>query len=67
MRIASLQAPTPFVRLAPAFAEALPDRLTIAVTGDGGAGFFLLSTRADLFKLNRGHAEELLVPKDCSR
>jgi CDP-diacylglycerol pyrophosphatase len=63
--LASLQAPTPFVRLAPGSAAALPDRLTIAVIGDGGTGFFLLSTHADLFSLNRGRAEELLVPKAC--
>jgi CDP-diacylglycerol pyrophosphatase len=65
MHLASLQPPTPFVRLAPASAAALPDRLTIAVIGDGGTGFFLLSTYADVYKLNRGHAEELLVPKAC--
>jgi len=65
MHVASLQPPTPFVRLAPASAATLPDRLTIAVIGDGGTGFFLLSTSADIFSLNRGHAEELLVPKAC--
>jgi CDP-diacylglycerol pyrophosphatase len=40
-------------------------RLTLAVVGDGKGGFFLLSDRADLLSLDRGHAEELLVPHSC--
>ncbi|SPE35720.1 putative CDP-diacylglycerol pyrophosphatase [Burkholderiales bacterium] len=40
-------------------------RLTLAVVGDGGHGFFLLSDRADLTARDRGHAEELLVPHPC--
>jgi len=40
-------------------------RLTLAVVGDGGQGFFLLSDRADLAAGDRGHAEELLVPHPC--
>lgn len=40
-------------------------RLTLAVAADGAGGFFLLSDRADLASLDRGHAEELLVPRSC--
>jgi CDP-diacylglycerol pyrophosphatase len=40
-------------------------RLTLAVLGDGGKGYFLLSDRADLLRLDRGHAEELLVERHC--
>ena len=41
-------------------------RLTLAITGDGVGGFFLLSDRADLAALDRGHAEELLRPRSCN-
>ncbi len=40
-------------------------RLTIAVAGDGVGGFYVLSGRADLVSLDRGHAEELLVSHPC--
>ncbi|HYB51745.1 MAG TPA: CDP-diacylglycerol diphosphatase [Burkholderiaceae bacterium] len=40
-------------------------RLTLAVVSDGDAGFFLLSDRADLGVLDRGHAEELLLAHSC--
>ncbi|HYA66656.1 MAG TPA: CDP-diacylglycerol diphosphatase [Burkholderiaceae bacterium] len=42
-------------------------RLTLAVAGDGGSGFFLLSDRADLAALDRGHAEELLLAHSCRK
>ncbi len=41
-------------------------RLTLAITGDGAGGFFLLSDRADLAAFDRGHAEELLLPRSCN-
>jgi len=41
-------------------------RLTLAVVSDGDGGFFLLSDRADAAALDRGHAEELLLPRSCS-
>jgi len=41
-------------------------RLTLAVASDGASGFFLLSDRADLAALDRGHAEELLQPRSCN-
>ena len=40
-------------------------RLTIAVVSDGDRGFYILSDRADPAGLDRGHAEELLVPRSC--
>jgi CDP-diacylglycerol pyrophosphatase len=40
-------------------------RLTLAVVGDDGGGVLLLSDRADLAALDRGHAEELLRERDC--
>jgi CDP-diacylglycerol pyrophosphatase len=40
-------------------------RLTLAIASDGASGFFFLSDRADLTALDRGHAEELLLPRSC--
>ncbi len=40
-------------------------RLTLAIVGDGKDGYFLLSDRADLAALDRGHAEELLRAHSC--
>jgi CDP-diacylglycerol pyrophosphatase len=65
--IASLKAPTPFQRLADASGSPLPDRLTIAVIGDGGNGFLLLSDLADPAAGDRGHAEDLLAGHSCIR
>ena len=64
--LASLQSPTPFQRVVPA--DQLKwrrARLTIAVIGDGASGFYLLTDHADLLGSDRGHAEELLVPRQC--
>jgi CDP-diacylglycerol pyrophosphatase len=64
--IASLQLPTPFQRVLVAGASAWQrGRETIAVVGDGHSGFYLLAGRADLLRLDRGHAEEVLVPRHC--
>lgn len=70
-RIASLNGPSPFQRVAAASAAsgapgaALSDATTVAVIGDGGPGFFLLSERADPAAGQRGHAEELLAGRRC--
>jgi CDP-diacylglycerol pyrophosphatase len=66
-RIDSLRAPSPFQRAAAGLDASARGRLSIAVIGNGGSGFFLLTGRADLLGLDRGHAEELLVPKVCPR
>jgi CDP-diacylglycerol pyrophosphatase len=66
VHVAVLQRPTPFQRVAAA-ADA-PERRamnTIGVVGDGHSGFFLLFGRADPARLDRGHAEEILVPRSC--
>jgi CDP-diacylglycerol pyrophosphatase len=58
----------PFAQLAQEWQAANPDereRLTVAVTGDGAGGYFMLSDRADLLALDRGHAEELLIERHC--
>jgi len=61
-------APSPFTQAAREWGAQTAQeraRLTLAVVGDGGRGFFLLSDRADAINLDRGHAEELLVPHHC--
>jgi CDP-diacylglycerol pyrophosphatase len=67
VHVATLQQPTPFQRAA---AAGEPERQralnTIAVIGDGDSGFYLLFGRADLLKLDCGHAEQILVPKRCA-
>ncbi len=40
-------------------------RLTIAVVHDGDRGFLVLSDAATWWRLDRGHAEELLEPRRC--
>ena len=65
--VAALQKPTPFQRAA--VAEDTPQQRetnTIGVVGDGGSGFYLLFGHADLQGLDRGHAEEILVPRHCT-
>ena len=65
--VAALQKPTPFQRAA--VAEDTPEQRetnTIGVVGDGGSGFYLLFGHADLQGLDRGHAEEILVPRHCT-
>ncbi|HYA59928.1 MAG TPA: CDP-diacylglycerol diphosphatase, partial [Burkholderiaceae bacterium] len=62
-------AQSPFARAAREWdARTLDERarLTLAIAGDGAGGFFLLSDRADLAALDRGHAEELLRPRSCN-
>jgi len=59
----------PFARLVRAWDAATEDdraRLTLAVVADGADGFLMLSDRADLAALDRGHAEELLIERHCS-
>jgi CDP-diacylglycerol pyrophosphatase len=67
--VASLT-PSPFVQAAAAWGAQTEDeraRLTVALVGDGRQGYYLLSDRADLMSLDRGHAEELLVAHSCMR
>jgi CDP-diacylglycerol pyrophosphatase len=66
--VASLQRPSPFQRAATAADTPQQREMnTIAVVGDGDGGFYLLLGRADLARGNRGHAEEILVPKHCGK
>jgi CDP-diacylglycerol pyrophosphatase len=63
-----LQRPTPFQRAATAGeTEQQRGMNTIAVVGDGGSGFYELFGHADRVGLDRGHAEEILVPKPCGK
>jgi len=58
-----------FVRVAQGWQARSADeraRLTLALLADGTGGFLLLSDRADLPALDRGHAEELLIERHCS-
>jgi len=66
VHVASLREPSPFQRVASA--GDTPQQRgtnTIAVVSDGAAGFYLLFDRADPARLDRGHAEEILVPRNC--
>jgi CDP-diacylglycerol pyrophosphatase len=66
-RLASL-APSPLPELIRAWQAADEDaraHLTLAVVGDRAGGWFLLSDRADLLRLDRGHAEDLLRERSC--
>jgi CDP-diacylglycerol pyrophosphatase len=66
-RLASL-AQSPFVVAAQAWDATTDDaraRLTLALVGDGAGGYLLLSDRAELLALDRGHAEELLIEHAC--
>jgi CDP-diacylglycerol pyrophosphatase len=66
--VTALIRPTPFQRAAtPGESERERGKSTIAVVGDGGAGFYELFGRADLTGLDRGHAEEILVSKPCGK
>jgi CDP-diacylglycerol pyrophosphatase len=67
VHVATLQSPTPFQRAASADeAQARRDLNTIAVVGDGDSGFVVLFGRAGLLGPDRGHAEDILVPRHCS-
>jgi CDP-diacylglycerol pyrophosphatase len=66
IQIATLQQPNPFQRAAGA-TDTLQQREmnTIAVVGDSTAGFTVLFGRADPNGPDRGHAEEILIPRRC--
>lgn len=60
--------PAPFAALAAAWGAHSQDErahLTLALVQDRQGGFLLLSDRADLWRLDRGHAEELLRERHC--
>jgi CDP-diacylglycerol pyrophosphatase len=62
----TLQRPSPFQRAATAADTPQQREMnTIAVVGDGASGFYVLLGRADLAGRDRGHAEEVLVPRHC--
>ena len=64
--VASLQRPSPFQRAATAADTPQQREMnTIAVTGDGDGGFYVLLGRADPARMDRGHAEEVLMPRHC--
>lgn len=66
VHVTGLGHPTPFQRaFTPDESAQQRASATIAAVGDGASGFYLLFGQADLLHLNRGHAEELLVPKRC--
>jgi CDP-diacylglycerol pyrophosphatase len=68
VHVAALQRPTPFQRAATADDTLQQRELnTIAVVGDGVSGFYVLIGRADRVGLDRGHAEEILVPRHCGQ
>jgi CDP-diacylglycerol pyrophosphatase len=66
VHLAALDRPTVF-QLAAAGEDSPQqrERNTIALVGDGSAGFYALFGHADLASLDRGHGEEILVPKRC--
>ena len=66
IHVAALREPSPFQRAAGA-ADTLQQREmnTIAVIGDSTSGFTVLFGRADPDGPDRGHAEEILVPRRC--
>jgi len=68
VHVETLQRPSPFQRAA-SIDDTLPERErnTIAVIGDDSAGFYILFGRADPAGRDRGHAEEVLIPKHCGQ
>jgi CDP-diacylglycerol pyrophosphatase len=66
VHVETLQGPSLFQRAAGA-ADTLQQREmnTIAVVGDGASGFNVLFGHADPTALDRGHGEEILVPRRC--
>lgn len=66
VHVAALPRPTPFQRAATA-SDTLEQREgnTIAMVGDGDSGFYLLFGHVDPARHDRGHAEEVLVPRHC--
>jgi CDP-diacylglycerol pyrophosphatase len=68
VHVASLRGPSPFQRAAGAEATLEQRGMnTIAAVGDGGSGFYLLLGHVDPAKLDRGHAEEILMPRQCGK
>jgi CDP-diacylglycerol pyrophosphatase len=66
VHVETLQRPTPF-QMAASSGDTLQQREmnTIAVVGDGASGFYVLFGRADPMGRDRGHGEEILVPRHC--
>lgn len=66
VHVATLRQPSPFQRAAAA-TDTLQQREmnTIAVIGDSSSGFTVLFGRADPNGTDRGHSEEILVPRRC--
>jgi CDP-diacylglycerol pyrophosphatase len=60
--------PTPFQQAAMA-GDSLQQRElnTIAAVGDGGSGVYVLFGHANPGGFDRGHGEEILIPKQCGR
>jgi CDP-diacylglycerol pyrophosphatase len=66
VHVEALQRPSPFQQAASA-ADTLAQREmnTIGVVSDGSSGFYVLFGHADLERLDRGHAEEILISRRC--
>jgi CDP-diacylglycerol pyrophosphatase len=64
---ATLQRPSPFQTAAAGETTRQREMNTIAVVGDGASGFYVLLGHVDPARLDRGHAEEILVPRHCAR
>jgi CDP-diacylglycerol pyrophosphatase len=62
---ASLQRPSPFQRAGAGATAQQREMNTIAVVSDGASGFYVLIGHVDPGRLDRGHAEEILVPRQC--
>jgi CDP-diacylglycerol pyrophosphatase len=66
VHVETLQHPNPFQRAASAADTRRQREMnTIAVVGDGASGFIVLFGHADPMRLDRGHGEEILVPRHC--
>jgi len=67
VHVESLQRPSPFQTAAAGATTQQREMNTIAVVGDGASGFYVLGGHVDPGRLDRGHAEEILVPRHCAR
>ena len=66
--VAGFGRPTPFQQAAtPGDSLQQRELNTIAAVGDGGSGLYVLFGRADPGGLDRGHGEEILIPRHCGR